>query len=224
MDKRFLGILVGIIVIFAGIFVVAQHNSNNNSGATTNNAQPTNHVEGLGQKGVTLVEYGDYECPVCADYYPIVKQVAAQFNDQIYFQFRNLPLSTIHPNAFAAARAAEAAGLQNKYFQMHDTLYANQNNWVGQADPKSTFDTYAKNLGLNVSQFDSDYASSKVNDSINADLSTFLKTNQQEATPTFFLDGKFVDNSQFVDSKTGQLSVDKFATLINAEIASKTRQ
>ncbi len=221
MDKRFLGILVGIVIIFAGIFAITQHSSNN-SGATTNNSQPTNHVEGLGQKGVTLIEYGDFECPVCADYYPIVKQVAAQFNDQIYYQFRNLPLSTIHPNAFAAARAAEAAGLQGKYWQMHDALYVNQSSWASSSDPKSTFDVYAKNLSLNVSQFDSDYASSKVNDAINADVSAFLKTGQQQATPTFFLDGKFVGNSQLIDS-SGQVSVAKFASVINAEITAKNK-
>lgn len=217
MDKRFLGILAALILVFGGVFALTQHSSNK---ANTSGTQPTNHVEGLGQKGVTLVEYGDYECPICELYYQPVKQLQAQFNSQIYFQFRNLPLTQVHPNAFAGARAAEAASLQGKFWQMHDALYENQSAWVSLANPQSAFDSYAKNLGLNMSQFDSDYASSKVNDSINADLDAFNKTGQQMSTPSFFLDGTFIDYSKITDSN-GQPSVSKFAAVINTEIAKK---
>ena len=220
MDKRFLGILAGIIVIFAGIFVVSQHSTNK---STTTNAQPTNHVEGSSSSGVTLVEYGDYECPICGDYYLPLKQAFGQFGNQIQFQFRNLPLTQIHQNAFAGARAAEAAGLQNQYWQMHDQLYGNQTAWANSSNPQPYFDSYAKTLGLNVSQFDSDYASSKVNDSINADLAAFGKTGKPEATPTFFLDGKYIDNSQLSDTSTGAPSVDKLASVLSAEIAAKAK-
>src|SRR5437868_2317945 len=114
MDKRFLGILAGLAIIFVGVFAVTQHSSN--PASTNSSTQPTNHLEGSGKAGVTLIEYGDYECPICEAYYAPLKQVAAQFNNQIYFQFRNLPLSQIHPNAFAAARATEAASLQGKFW------------------------------------------------------------------------------------------------------------
>jgi protein-disulfide isomerase len=221
MDKRFLGILLALIIIFGGIFAVTQ-NSGSKKGSGNSNAQTTHHVEGLGQKGVTLVEYGDYECPVCEEYYQPLKQVASQFNSQIYFQFSNLPLSpSPHPNAFAAARAAEAAGLQNKYWQMHDKLYENQNDWAGASNPQTFFDQYAQQIGLNVNQFKQDYASSKVNDSINADLAAFSKTGKEKATPTFFLDGTYLPNSQLIDSQTGRPSLTQFAKLINAEIAKK---
>jgi protein-disulfide isomerase len=221
MDKRFLGILLALIIIFGGIFAITQ-NSGNKTGSGNSNAQTTHHVEGLGQKGVTLVEWGDYECPVCEEYYQPLKQVASQFNSQIHFQFSNLPLTAIHPNAFAAARAAEAAGMQNKYWQMHDKLYENQNDWIPPVtDPKPFFDRYAQQIGLNVTKFDSDYASSKVNDDINADLAAFDKTGKEKATPTFFLDGTYVPNSQLIDSQTGQPSLTQFANVINAEIAKK---
>jgi len=230
MDKRFLGILVAIVIIFAGIFAFSQHSNNKTDSSSTSSSsgQASNHLQGLGQKGVTLLEYGDYECPVCSEYWQPLKQVQTQFNSQIYFQFRNLPLSQIHPNAFASARAAEAAGLQGKYFQMHDLLYQNQDptgqsGWVASKDPLTYFTSYAQQIGLNVDQFKQDYAGSKVNDTINADLTAFNKTGQQMATPTFFLDGKYIDNSQLVDSKTGQVSTTKFATLINAEIAKKAQ-
>ena len=217
MDKRFLGILAALVIIFGAVFALTQHSSNK---APSSTAQPSNHVEGLGQKGVTLIEYGDYECPICELYYQPVKQVQAQFNNQIFFQFRNLPLSQVHPNAFAGARAAEAASLQGKFWQMHDALYDNQTAWVSLANPQSAFDAYGKKLGLNISQFDSDYASSKVNDTINADLDAFSKTGQQMSTPTFFLDGTYVDYSKITDSNN-QPSVSKFVALINAEIAKK---
>lgn len=221
MDKRFLAILAGLVVIFIGVFAITSHSSNKN-GSPGSAGLATNHQEGSGSSGVVLMEYGDYECPVCGAYYQPLKQVAAQFSSQIYFQFRNLPLTSIHPNAFAAARAAEAAGLQSQYWQMHDALYDNQNSWASATNPLPYFDQYARSLGLNISQFDSDYASGKVNDAINADLAAFDKTGQQKATPSFFLDGKFIANNQLVDAN-GQPSLDKFASLINAEISAKTK-
>lgn len=221
MDRRFLTILAGLVVIFIGVFAITSHSSNKN-GSTGTAGLATNHQEGSSTSGVVLMEYGDYECPVCGEYYQPLKQVQSQFASQIYFQFRNLPLSTIHPNAFAAARAAEAAALQNKFWQMHDALYDNQNSWASASNPLSFFDAYAKNIGLKVSQFDSDYASATANDAINADLAAFDKTGQQKATPSFFLDGKYIANDQVIDAN-GQPSLAKFASLINAEISAKAK-
>jgi protein-disulfide isomerase len=223
MDKRFLGILGAIIIIFIGIFAISQK-SNNSGGSNSNSGvSATNHVEGKNMAGVTLVEYGDYECPICEAYYLPLKQAAAQYSDQIHFQFRNLPLTAIHQNAFAGARAAEAAGQQDKFWQMHDKLYENQNEWVSSSNPLSLFDQYAKQIGLNVSRFDTDYASSKVNDSINADVSAFKKTSQgnQLATPTFFLDGNYLPNTSLVD-QSGQPTADKIGAALKAEIDKKT--
>lgn len=222
MDKRFLGILVGLVIVFIGVFAISSHkNDSTNNSSSSSTGQATNHVQGQGKAGVTLVEYGDYECPVCEVYYHPLKAVANQYSNDIYFQFRNLPLSQIHQNAFAAARAAEAAGLQGKFWQMHDALYDNQTEWTPPvANPLPVFDKYAKNIGLNISQFNDDYASSKVNSAINADINAFMKTGQQQATPTFFLNGKYIANDQLVDS-SGQPSADKISNLIKAEIAKK---
>jgi len=219
MDKRFWAVIGVIAVFVVGAIWIS---NNNKANAPSSNTSPTHHVEGKGSKGVTLVEYGDYECPICGNYYPTVKQVAAQFNDQIYFQFRNLPLTSIHPNAFAGARAAEAAGLMGKYWEMHDLLYQNQNSWATSSSPQQYFDAYARQLGLNVSTFDQKMTSDQVNNLINADLDAFAKTKQQEATPTFFLDGKYVSNAKLIDSN-GQPDAQKFADVINAEIASKNQ-
>jgi protein-disulfide isomerase len=223
MSKRFLLVIVICVIALIGIFVVTKPKAN----APSSNAQPSSHIEGKGAKNVTLVEYGDYECPICYAYYPVLKQLETQFANDIYFQFRNLPLFQIHKNAFAGARAAEAASLQNKFWEMHDLLYENQDpngqsGWVVSPNPlDGYFASFAQQLGLNVTKFKQDYASSQVNDTINADLGAFNKTGQQEATPTFFLDGKYVSNGNVADNSGPSLS--KFSAVIKAEIALKSK-
>lgn len=226
MDKRFLGILAAIIVVFGGIFIYSQRSSNNAGGNTLGSqVQLTNHVTGQGEKKVTLLEYGDYQCSVCEAYEPVIEQIRAAYSKDIYFQFRNLPLVAIHPNAFAAARAAEAASLQNKFWEMHDALYnqANWQSWTTSSSPRNLFNVYAKQLGLNESQFQSDYASDKVNSIIQADLSAFKKTGQKMATPTFFLNDVYVENSKLSDQNNRPL-FDKFKALLDAEISKKSQQ
>ena len=218
MDKRFLMILGGIIAIFIGIFVFTQVSKDDSGSSSSSSGQPTSHIKGEGQKGVTLMEYGDYQCPVCLVYEPTLNQVYERFSKDIYFQFRNLPLVSIHPNAFAAARAAEAAGMQGKYWEMHDKLYDNQSSWAGSNSALTVFKGYAQEIGLDVAKFETDYAKKEINDAINADLAEFDKTGQQQSTPTFFLNGKYIDNRDLTGSD-GRPSVDKFAELINAEIA-----
>jgi len=219
MSKQFLGVIVIIILVFVGIFAFSG-NKSGTSGKTGGTSTLTQHIEGQGKAKVTLVEYGDYQCPFCGEYFPAVKQVQAQFSQQIFFQFRNFPLTSLHQNAFAAARAAEAAALQNKFWEMHDALYETQTQWSGAGDPTSFFDQYATQLGLNLTQFKQDYASGKVNDLINADTAEGNKLNVQ-GTPTFFLDGKALNSSQLIDSSS-KPSISAFANVINSEIAKKT--
>jgi protein-disulfide isomerase len=225
MDKRFLGILIALVIIFIGIFSISQKSTNNSNGKSSGgSAQGSNHVKGQNQKNITLVEYGDYECPVCEAYEPTVEQVYAKYGNDIHFQFRNLPLVSIHKNAFAGARAAEAAALQGKFWEMHDKLYESTNwqLWTVASDPTSDFVSFAKDLGLDTNKFKQDYSGEKVNDTINADLTAFGKTGQSEATPTFFLNGRYVDNAQLADV-TGP-SLDKFSTVLDAAIAKQSAQ
>jgi protein-disulfide isomerase len=223
MSKGFWGIVIAIIVVFGGIIWIKNANKANAPSTT----QVTNHVEGQNQKNVTLVEYGDYQCPFCEQYYPVVKQVVTKYNRDIKFQFANLPLTQLHQNAFAAARAAEAAGLQNKFWEMHDMLYENQNAWVQTSDPSKAFEQFAKQLNLNVTQFKSDFSSSKVNNLINADIAAFNKTKEELATPAFFLDGKKITPSLVYTDETNQTvdvpaSVAAFSKVIDPVIAAKT--
>jgi len=224
MDKRFLGILAAIIVVFAGIFIINQNSSSNSSGSkNSSGAQPTSNIQGQNAKNVTLIEYGDYECPVCGSYYAPLKQAVAPLLPDIHFQFRNLPLTAIHQNAFAGSRAAEAAGLQGKYWEMHDLLYENQTQWASASSPQDNFNQYAQQLKLNIEQFKKDYISSKVNDAINADLAEFSKTGQDKATPTFFINGVYLPNSNLVDPQTGAPSVEKITAAIQTEIAKQNK-
>lgn len=213
MSKQFWAVIVIIIAVVGGIFVFSNKNS-------ASSAPASNHIEGSTSTGVKLVEYGDYECPYCGQFYPIVKQVVAANMDKIQFQFRNLPLSQVHKNAFAGARAAEAAALQGKFWEMHDTLYSNQDpngqsGWVASNDPLDQyFVSFAQQIGLNVTQFKTDFASAKVNDTIDADLAAFKKTGLDESTPTFFLDGKQI--------KPGYQASD-FQKAIDTELAAKAK-
>jgi protein-disulfide isomerase len=226
MDKRFLGILAAIIIVFGGIFFISQNSGSNSSKSNTNssNGQPTKHILGEGAAGVTFQEYGDYECPVCGTYYQPIQQAVDQNKAKIYFQFSNLPLVAIHQNAFAAARAAEAAGLQGKFWQMHDKLYTNQSAWSSLSTPLDKFVDYAKELKLDTAKFKTDYASSQVNDSINADVNAFDKTNQEKATPTFFINGKYVPNSDLIDSQTGAPTAEKINQVIQNAINAQPKQ
>ena len=106
------------------------------------------HQQGPATAPVTLVEYGDYECPYCGMAYPIVKEVQRRMRDQMRFVFRHFPLVQVHPHAESAAEAAEAAGAQGKFWEMHDTLYEHQRALEG-----SHLVLYAVSLGLDRERF-----------------------------------------------------------------------
>lgn len=221
MTKQFWIILAVIAAVFVGIVAFSNNKKSDTGNTSTSTAAATNHVEGEGKAGVKLVEYGDYQCPICGTFYPVVKQVVEKYHDQITFQFSNLPLPQLHPNTMAASRAAEAAGLQGKYWEMHDLLYTNQNAWATSSNAQAIFESYAQQLGLNLTQFKKDYASQKVNAAINADIAKFKKTGDDEATPTFYLNGDKLDNTSLMDSNGP--SVEKFSKVIDAEIAKKAQ-
>ncbi|MEK7059627.1 MAG: thioredoxin domain-containing protein [Patescibacteria group bacterium] len=216
MSKQFLAVLAAIIIAFVGIFMLTADNGKTDSKSSNGKSSGSSlsqNVQGKGTSGVTLVEYGDYQCPYCQQYYPTVKLIRAEFGDQIKFQFRNFPLVNIHQNAFAASRAAEAAALQGKFWEMHDALYETSNwqVWTAAKDPTSDFKQYAKQLGLNASKFTSDFASSKVNDTINADTAEGTKLGIT-GTPTFFINGKKVEVTN---------NISDFQKEIKAAIANK---
>ena len=203
MSKQFWAVIAVIAIVFIGIFMVGGNKKSDTNSKNSSASGGTQHVTGKGTTGVTLVEFGDYQCPYCGQYFLTVKEVVAKYGDQITFQFKNFPLTSVHQNAFAAARAAEAAGLQGKFWEMNEVLYTNQSAWSEQTDATPIFAQYAQQLGLNVEQFKKDSSSSKVNDLINADMAAGTKL-KVTGTPAFFINGKKIDVSNSVESFSKQ--------------------
>jgi protein-disulfide isomerase len=220
MSKRFWIIIAVIAVIFVGALYFG--GNKDNSGSNGSDAQATNHVRGKLDSKVTFEEYGDFQCPVCGSYYPTVSQVEQKYMDKVKFQFRNLPLSQVHQHAFAAARAAEAASDQNKFWEMYDLLFQNQNTWSSSNSSTSYFNQYAQQLGLDTTKFQKDFASDAVNKKINSDIAAFKKTGDSMATPTFYLNGKQIQLSQVSDDKGP--SVDKFSALLDNALKAQGQQ
>jgi protein-disulfide isomerase len=213
MDKKFLVALAIILGIFVGyVYVVKKDNKTASSG--TSSTSVSNHVRGAGTKKVTFTEYGDFQCPVCGQYFPIVKQIETKYGDSITFEFKNFPLDSIHQNARAAHRAAESAGKQGKFFEMYELIYTNQTAWSSSTNSALVFEGYATQLGLNLDTFKSDYTSEAVNNTINADQAAGKKLGVS-GTPTFFLNGRLVQDNE-------RRSYDDLVKAIDAEIAKVT--
>lgn len=198
MSKRF-WIFLGIIAAVLVGFLLFRGGDEANAPETNGSSQTSQHVFGNPDSDVVLIEYGDFQCPACAQFFPTVSQVKEKYADDIAFQFRNLPLP-IHQNARAAARAAEAASMQDKFWEMHDMLFQNQRTWSDSSNPAGIFEQYASQLELDVDKFKEDFASSKVNSIINADIEAFEATGEQMSTPTFFLNGEKVTPQPTMES------------------------
>jgi protein-disulfide isomerase len=211
VSNRFFVIVLIIIAVIGG----AVFFSKSSDQAPANNSQLSEVKTGEGTTGVTLVEWGDFQCPACASYYPIVKQIKEKYGDKITFQFRNLPLSEIHPHAILAARSAMAADKQGKFWEYHDLLYENQRSWTDLSDATEVFDGYAEQLELNMDQFRADRASDEVNSIVQADRAEAQRLGFT-GTPTFVLDGQKLD-------PTPQ-SFDEFVKKIDEAIAAKQNQ
>lgn len=132
---------------------------------------------------VTLVEYGDYQCPHCGHAYPIVKQIQEIFGDKLQFIFRNFPLRTIHPLAVPAAIASEAAARQGKFWEMHDTIFENQQQLHG-----NSFRLFAEELGMDQTRFEEDSNAMGIIEKVDNDFEGGIRSGVN-GTPTFFING-----------------------------------
>jgi protein-disulfide isomerase len=155
--------------------------------------RPESHSLGNKDAKVTLTEFGDYQCPACAAAHAPVKQLAEQYKDNPNFRFvfRNFPLTDIHPNALASSEAAEAAALQDKFWEMHDLLYERQNDWSTSLNPMDKFTSYATELGLDVEKFKADMLSQQVVDKVTQDLQDAIALGAN-STPTFYLNDQLI--------------------------------
>ena len=215
---RFKWIIFSVIVlgIFGGIVWMGKSSDtppfNGDPNQIITAGPIADHVSGPSEGKLTLIEYGDFQCPACYKMYPSVHDLTTNYPDKITFVFRNFPLTDKHPNALAAATAAEAAGLQGKYYDMYDMLYQSQPSWQGASvsDRTATFQNYAEQLGLDAEKFKADLASKDISDKINRDIS-LAKAAKLSGTPTFVLNGQKVDEAASVDPE-------KFTQIIQDEI------
>lgn len=199
MDKKaWIIFFVIVAAVFGGLVYMSDKNQvdvSNNDGAKIQAASPesggiADHVFGNKDSKVVLIEYADFQCPGCNAAHPNVKSITEKYQDKIAFVFRNFPLTSIHPNALAAASAVEAAGLQGKYWQMNNLVFESSDQWERSTTEERTklFVGYAKQLGLDAEKFKADMASEKVSKKIAFDMSLGKKQNIS-GTPSFILNG-----------------------------------
>jgi protein-disulfide isomerase len=141
------------------------------------------HIQGPADAPLTLLEYGDYECPFCGAAYPIVKEVQSRLGERLRFVFRNFPITTSHPHAELAAEAAEAADAQGKFWEMHDLLYESQQH-LEAADLHG----YAEQLGLDVDRFDDELSRHVHAERVREDFMSGVRSGVN-GTPTFYVNG-----------------------------------
>src|SRR5688500_4556677 len=152
-------------------------------------AQPP-HTKGGGPSAVVVLEeFADYQCPPCGNMHPVLQKIVDDYGDRVRVVFRNYPLQQTHKNAFPAARAAEAAALQGKFWQMNDLIYKNQEQWKDSPEPRPLFQAYASRIGLDVEKFKTDMDHSTVTSRIIADAERGGSLGVK-GTPTIFLNGR----------------------------------
>jgi protein-disulfide isomerase len=153
-------------------------------------AEPA-HVLGPANAPVHLEEFGDFECPPCGIFHPILQQMYAEFGDKLQITFREFPLVPTHQHALAAASAAEAAGLQGKFWEMHDVIYEHQADWKKEFDVRPVFEGYAKQIGIDVERYKRDMNGDLVAQRIFADGKRGHSLGVK-GTPTVFINGREV--------------------------------
>lgn len=229
MSKKAWIIFIVVVVGLLAVLVVSSRNArpqidvssidpNSLQSASAASGNIAEHVFGKADSKVVFVEYGDFQCPACGTAFPGIKKVTEEYKSTVAFVFRNFPLpASTHPNAKAAAATVEAAGLQGKYWEMFNQVYANQTEWSNLTGASRTdmFVGYAKKLGLDETQFTADLAGSAVTQKISFDQAIGNKLGVN-STPSFFLNGVRVsgDVVQDVQSGTG----DKLRALFDTDL------
>lgn len=220
MKAKEIGIWIGIIAFLSatlwGMITLMNANSPSND-STTQVKAPTavskkDITLGTANKAkVTLIEYADFQCSACSTYAQFVKQLNKDFGDNLFIVYRFLPLTDAHKNALLSAQAAFAAYKQNKFWEINQLLYQNQNSWTEADNAQQIFTDYAKQLNLNIDQFTSDFGADSTKTFINAERDEGISIGIFR-TPSFFVNGKLIENPQ---------SYDAFKQIIQNEINSK---
>lgn len=207
MNKTF--IWVGIVVLaIVGLFMLGKENGAIKPDFEVGVIHPLDNIKGSASSTVVLMEYSDFQCPACRSYYPVLREIMQQYGDRMAFVYRHFPLITIHPNAEFAARAAEAAKKQGKFWEMYDLLFEKQNEWANSSNVAPIFESYATLIGISVEQFKTDWVSADVKNFVRSQRLHSVKVGLQ-GTPTFYLNGRKIQNPG---------SIEEFKSLIEAAL------
>ena len=197
-NKVFLWIFIGITIfslVFMGFvtsFKIVKKNYDLK-------VREEDHILGDIEKAkVIIYEYSDFECPACKLFQPIVKNLKEKYKEDIAIVYRHFPLIEIHPRAFSASQAAEAAGKQGKFWEMHDLLFLRQEEWKNSKDHKELFLKYAQEINLDLKKFEEDYESQEVKNKILMERNEALSLGLN-GTPSFFVNNRLVNLKYFDD-------------------------
>lgn len=150
-------------------------------------------VRGSRNAKVIITEYSDLQCPACGTHYPFLKKIESEFSGQVALVYRHFPLQSLHQYAVSAAKAAEAAGKENKFWEMHDMLFEHQAEWTNAKVPAEQFIEYAKTIGLDEELFKKNSATKELEDKIIAHYREGVTLGVTYA-PTLYVNGKKINN------------------------------
>lgn len=155
------------------------------------------HVRGADNARVTIVEYSDFQCPACAAAEPVIQKILSDYSGSVKIAYRYFPLVTVHQNALLSSAAAEAAGKQGKFWEMHDLLFAKQSEWSENSNAASLMLAYAQGLGLNAEQFQKDLTSKETSQMLLDAYNHAVAVLKLDHTPTIFIDGTELTDTSY---------------------------
>lgn len=210
----YVGIIIVLIALVAIFFVFRGKDDTVDATSPTENSSPTVETRDHSTKGnlnatVEIIEYSDFQCPACAYATPVLQQIYEQYGNQIKFSYKHLPLKSIHANANAAALAAETAGAQDKFWEMHDILFNKQEQWsdLPSKDAQNRFIEYAKEIEVsNIDQFTKDLEQQTYQSNIEEDLAE-AKKRDLSSTPSIFVNGVHIEKWKFENIENEILKV-----------------
>jgi len=196
MDKRVIAGIVLLCAVILGLGVWLGSRGSRSASSTPaaehvreeTKLTDKDWVKGRADAPLTLMEYGDFQCPACGAYYPLVERLLDEYADKVRLVYREYPLVSLHDKAYPAALAAESAGRQGKFWEMYDKLFANQETWSATADFESLFTKYAEEIGVDVGQWKKDRTDQAVEEKIQGDRQSGNSLGVN-GTPTFFING-----------------------------------
>jgi protein-disulfide isomerase len=194
--KEYIWQIIGVVAVLAigGSIVYSNSVSNKANEGVVLEA----HIKGNAEASVQLTEYSDFQCPACGQFYSIIDELMKEQGDSIRFEYKHFPLISIHQFAVPAAKAAEAAGQQGKFFEMHDKLFENQQIWSASANPQLSFNVYAEELDLDMGLFKQHMKASVINDRINDGFKEARELGLT-GTPSFLLNGERMQFETYED-------------------------